>query len=54
MAAFKNQSGPDLDLFFGQSWADWQTAVEADAGKTTFHNIYLNIKPLTKYNILVT
>ena len=31
MAAFENQGGPDLDLFHGQSWAEWQTAVEAES-----------------------
>ena len=36
MAAFENQSGPDLDLFVGQTWSDWQNAVESDTGMEIF------------------
>uniref|UniRef100_H2ZKN1 SCA7 domain-containing protein n=1 Tax=Ciona savignyi TaxID=51511 RepID=H2ZKN1_CIOSA len=30
MAAFEDSTGPELDLFAGHSWTDWQNAVESD------------------------
>nr|XP_002119640.1 ataxin-7-like [Ciona intestinalis] len=32
MAAFDDTTGPELDLFAGHSWTDWQNAVESDTG----------------------